>query len=94
MSIQDVHTICKQNNIRFLPTLLHHLYSNSPTTIKMCGRLMVNGISRIQRGCRIEVCENATLELNNCFVNNNCLILCGHSISIGAGTAIGWNTQI
>lgn len=134
MRIQDVYTICKQTDIRVIPTLIRHLHwrvtrhanvlmsprvywsghgktnicgrlmigfdnsilshSNSPTTIKMCGRLMVNGISRIQRGCRIEVCENATLELNNCFVNNNCLILCGHSISIGAGTAIGWNTQI
>lgn len=134
MRIQDVYTICKQNKIRVIPTLIRHWYwrftchanvlmssrvywsghgktnicgrlmigfdnsilshSNVPTTIKMCGCLMVNGISRIQRGCRIEVCENATLELNNCFVNNNCLILCGHSISIGAGTAIGWNTQI
>lgn len=134
MRIQDVHTICKQNNIRFLPTLLRHLYwrfvchanvllsprvcwsgngkvnicgrlmigfdnsilshSNVPTTIKLSGNLITNGTVRLQRGSRIEVGDAATLELNNCFVNNNCLILCQHGISIGYGTAIGWNTQI
>ena len=57
MRIQDVHTICKQNNIRFLPTLLRHLYWRfvchanvllSPRVcwlgngkVNICGRLMI-----------------------------------------------------
>lgn len=134
MHIKDIHTICKKNGIRFVPTLIRHWYwrivghvnillsshvhwfgndktdirgrlmvgfdnsilshPNTPTTIKMFGNLIVNGIVRIQRGSRIEVGEGATLELNNCFINNNCLILCEHGLSIGAETAIGWNTQI
>lgn len=69
-------------------------HSNTLTTIKMYGNFIVNGLVRVQRGCRIEIQNNATLELNNCFINNNCLILCEHNILIGSGTAIGWNTQI
>lgn len=64
------------------------------TWIKTAGDFMCNGIVNIHRGCRIEVAEGAKLELNNCFINNNCLILCQHGISIGVDTAIGWNTQI
>lgn len=134
MHIKDIHTICKQSGISFVPTLIRHWYwrlvrhanillsphvhwfgkgrinlngrlmagfdnsilshPNTPTTIKMFGNLIVTGIARIQRGCRIEVGEGATLELNNCFINNNCLILCEHGLTIGAETAIGWNTQI
>ena len=78
--------------VGFDDSILSH--PNTPTIIKMFGNLIVNGIARIQRGCRIEIGEGATLELNNCFVNNNCLILCEHGISIGAETSIGWNTQI
>ena len=64
------------------------------TVCKLIGTLIVNGIVRIQRGCRIDVGDAAMLELNNCFINSNCIILCQHGISIGYGTAIGWNTQI
>ena len=78
--------------VGFDNSILSH--PHTPTTIKMFGNLIVKGIVRIQRGCHIEVGEGATLELNNCFINNNCLILCEHGISIGAETAIGWNTQI
>lgn len=134
MHIKDIHTICKQSGISFVPTLIRHWYwrimrhanvllspcvrwlgkgitningrlmvgcdnsilshPNTPTTIKMFGNLNVNGIARIQRGCRIEVANGATLELDDCYINNNCLILCQHGISIGTETAIGWNTQI
>lgn len=78
--------------IGFDNSILSH--PHTPTTIKMFGNLIVNGIARIQRGCRIEIGEGATLELNNSFINNNCLILCQHGISIGAETSIGWNSQI
>ena len=134
MHIKDIHTICKQSGISFVPTLIRHWYwrlvrhvnillsphvhwfgkgriningrlmagfdnsvlshPNTPTTIKMFGNLIVTGIVRIQRGSRIEIGEGATLELNNCFINNDCLILCEHGLSIGAESAIGWNTQI
>lgn len=64
------------------------------TWIKNAGELICSGIVDIHRGCRIEVADGAQLVLDNCFVNNNCLILCQHGISIGTNTAIGWNTQI
>lgn len=78
--------------VGFDNSILSH--PNTPTSIKMFGNLIVNGIARIQRGCRIEIGEDATVKLDNCFINSNCLILCQHSISINVETAVGWNTQI
>lgn len=66
----------------------------SSTWIKNAGEFICKGIVDINRGCRIEVSEDARLVLDNCFINNNCLILCQHEMSVGSGTSIGWNTQI
>ena len=64
------------------------------TLLKIAGELICRGIVNIHRGCRIEVAKGAQLVFENCFVNNNCLILCQHGIKIGSESAIGWNTQI
>ena len=69
-------------------------FPHTKTIIHSGGDFLNNGIVRINRGCRIEIGDGATLELNNCFINNNCLILCKHGIKIGSESAIGWNTQI
>lgn len=66
----------------------------SATLIKNSGEFLCKGICDIHRGCRIEIGNDAKLILNNCFINNNCLIICLHGISMGENTSIGWNTQI
>ena len=64
------------------------------TLLHCSGKVLVHGRVRINKGCRIYVAPKAQLILSDCFINSNVIIMCEHAVAIGAGSAIGWGTQI
>lgn len=63
------------------------------TYLLIDGTLESRGMTRISRGCRVQIAKDASLMLDNCFINCDTRMICTHGISIGAGSAIGWGCQ-
>lgn len=64
------------------------------TLLHCSGSVHMLGRVRINKGCRVYVAPKGHLVLSDCFINSNVIIMCEHTVSIGAGSAIGWGTQI
>ena len=70
------------------------IVDSEPTLLYLKGKLDLTGYVTINKGTRICVMEEGQLNLTNCFINSNVIIMCEHGISVGDGSAIGWGTQI
>ncbi|MHC1738164.1 MAG: DapH/DapD/GlmU-related protein [Ignavibacteriaceae bacterium] len=64
------------------------------TFLRVNGKLIVNGNHIINKGCRFDIHENATVELgDSSYINPNSLFVISHSLKIGDNCAISWNCQ-
>lgn len=59
------------------------------------GRLVIDGVVRINRGTKVLIGENAILKIgHNTYINEHSRIQCREDIEIGKGCAIAWNVNI
>jgi len=63
-------------------------------TMENGSQLIVNGNFSIFTGGRIQICENATLELESGYINHNVFLICREKITIGKGATISNNVVI
>ena len=64
------------------------------TFLRVNGKLTVNGNHIINKGCRFDIQENATVELGDAsYINPNSLFVISHSLKIGNNCAISWDCQ-
>lgn len=59
------------------------------------GKIILNGIVSIHKGCNVVVKNGATLSIGDgTYLNEGCQILCKESVTIGQGCAIAWGVNI
>lgn len=67
----------------------------SPSILELNGFIVVDGIVRLGQGCRISVCNGATLTFGDNFCNTAELrLVCADSIAFGKDVVLGWETMI
>ena len=66
----------------------------SNCTIAPGGILRIMGYCMVYSGAKISIRSNAQLNLGNCFINNDCTIICTRQIAIGDKTIIAAGTLI
>lgn len=57
------------------------------------GKLVINGVVFLGRGCRLDIGQNAVVTLNGCAVTANTKFIIAHGLSVGEGTVISWDCE-
>ena len=76
---------------------MHHIGFMLPheaTYLRIRGRLLLEGDNHIGRGSRVDVGPAGSCTITDAFVNARCLIVVETSLTIGAGTQIGWDVMM
>jgi acetyltransferase-like isoleucine patch superfamily enzyme len=70
------------------------LHKKDVTLFNIQGKLIINGGASIGRGCRLDVGENARVEIgNNSYINPFSMLIIQHGLRIGENCSISWNCQ-
>ncbi len=64
------------------------------TYLNIRGKLIINGEVNIEKGCRLDIGENALCTLNNCNINGNTSLIVAHEIEIGDKSIISWGCEL
>jgi len=63
------------------------------TLLNIRGKLIVNGVVSIGKGCRIVVADNAVCTLTNCIINGETRLIIMHGLEIGEGSRVAWGCE-
>jgi acetyltransferase-like isoleucine patch superfamily enzyme len=70
------------------------MHKSDKTYLNIQGKLIINGISSIGRGCRLDIAKNATVTKGDGgYMNANTLLIISHRLNIGDNCAISWDCQ-
>ncbi len=76
---------------------MHHIgfmLPHEPTYLRIRGRLLLEGDNHIGRGSRLDIGPSARCTFTDAFLNARCLFVVETSLTIGAGTQVGWDVMM
>lgn len=67
----------------------------SPSILELNGKIVANGVVRFGHGCKICVCDGATLTIGDNFCNTSeARIVCADNITFKNNVLLGWETMV
>jgi acetyltransferase-like isoleucine patch superfamily enzyme len=69
------------------------LLNPRPGSLIVSGEFKIGKLSRIHKGCAVQVDGSFTIG-NHSYLNPNCIVICKHNITIGDHCAIAWGCTI
>ena len=87
--------LLKKSRIYLGTTFFGFIDKHTRGLIRVRGRLIIDGVVRVGRGASWDIGPEGTLEIRNgTYFSPHVRIVCSESITVGAGSAIGWGVEI
>jgi len=94
VSIKGQKNIETRGRLQIGMSFVGFMHKSDRTLLNIRGKALFLGDYSIGRGCRIDIAENATLEVGHTgYVNANTRFIIHHHLKIGQDCAISWDCQ-
>lgn len=94
VTIKEIKNFYAKDQISIGTDYIGFLHKKDVTYLNLRGKLKIEGVYSIGRGCRFDIGENAIVAIGKGgYINGNTNLIIMHQLTIGDNCAISWDCQ-